>query len=165
MDAMECFRTRRSIRSYKDQPVPRDVIESIVDVGHLAATGMNLQPCHFVVVTDAAMRQNIADITQYGKFIAQAPVCIAVISEDVKYYIEDGSAAVQNILNAARANGLGSCWVAGDKKPYADDLRKLLGAPDGYKLIALIAIGYAAEERQTTKKPLAEVMHWESFRL
>ena len=78
MDAMECLKTRRSIRAYTNEPVPQEVIEDIVDAGRLAATANNLQPWHFIVVTDLEMRRRIAGICEYGKFIADAPVCIVV---------------------------------------------------------------------------------------
>ena len=105
---------------------------------------MNLQPWQFVVVTDKSMRAKIAHLTDYGKFIAGAPACIAVFCQDTKYYLEDGSAAVENILLAATALGLGSCWVAGDKKPYAEEVANLLGVPRKYKLIALISLVVAS---------------------
>lgn len=166
MDAIEALKTRRSIRKYLEKPVPKELVENLVGIGRLAATANNLQPWEFVVVTEAKMRKQLADITEYGKFIAIAPVCIVVFSKDTKYFLEDCSAATQNILVAARAYGLGSCWVAGDKKPYADQIRKLLGIPEGYKLISHIAIGYT-EEKQTeskNKRPVSEVIHWERFR-
>lgn len=80
MDAIECMKTRRSVRVYQDKPVPREIIEDIVDCGRLAATAINIQPWQFIVVQDPAMRKRIADTTDYGKFIAQAPVCIAVFA-------------------------------------------------------------------------------------
>ncbi|HUV05801.1 MAG TPA: nitroreductase family protein [Armatimonadota bacterium] len=160
MDAIECMKTRRSIRAYQDKPVPKEVIEDIVDCGRLGATAINIQPWGFVVAQDAMMRKKIADTTDHGKFIAQAPVCIAVLCEDTKYYLEDGCAATQNILNAARAHGLGSCWVAGDKKGYAQQIVEMLGMPPNYKLVSLVSIGYPAEERSPTKKRLSEVLRW-----
>jgi len=164
MDAIECMKTRRSVREYKSDVVPRELIDQIVDCGRLAASAINIQPWKFIVVTDVAMRRKIADITDYGKFIADAPVCIAVCCENVKYYLEDGSAATQNMLNAARASGLGSCWVAGDKKAYASRICELLGAPAPFVLVSLIAIGYPREVATTKeKKPLSEVMSWERF--
>jgi len=163
MDAIECLKTRRSVRSYTNQPVPREVIEDIVDAGRLAASAINIQPWQFIVVTDSRMRQKLADITDHGKFIADAPVCIVVFCEDCKYYLEDGSAATQNLLLAATACGLGSCWVAGDKKPYAEDICRLLNAPAGYRLVSLVAVGYPAEKPSPSKRLLSEVLHWEKW--
>jgi nitroreductase len=163
MDAIECLKTRRSVRSYTNDPIDRAVIEDIVDCGRLAATGMNLQPWEFVVVTDPAMRRKIADITEYGKFIADVPVCIAVISEKCKYFIEDCSAATQNLLLAAHAHGLASCWVAGDKKPYCAEIAAILGVPETHTLVSLVAIGHPKAIPEPQKRPLSETLHWERF--
>jgi len=164
MDALEALKTRRSVRKYTNQPVSKEDVETMVDAGRLAATARNEQPWEFVVVTEASVRKELARIAEYGKFIADAPVCIVVFGKDSKYYLEDGCAATQNILVAARALGLGSCWVAGDKKPYADDIRKLLGVPDGYKLVSMNAIGHAeGPSTMPSKRSLGEVLHWERF--
>ena len=163
MDALEMLKTRRSVRAYKRAPVPRKTIEDIVDCGRFAPTANNVQPWEFVVVTDTELLRKIAAATDHGKFIADAPVCVIVLSKETKYYLEDGSAATQNILLAAHAHGLGSCWVAGDKKPYASEICRLVGAPSGYKLVSLIPIGYPMETPQKKKRPLADVLHWEKF--
>ena len=68
-------------------------------------------------MTDPEVLHRIANTTDYGKFIEDAPVCVLLLCRGTKYYREDGSAAAENILLASRAHGLGSCWVAGDKKP------------------------------------------------
>lgn len=163
MDAMECLKTRRSVRAYISQAVSPEIIEDIIDAGRLAATAINIQPWAFIAVNDKPLRHKLADITDHGKFIAEAPVCIVVFCEDTKYFLEDGSAATQNILNAAHAHGLGSCWIAGDKKPYSNEISELLNVPGNYKLISLIAIGYAAATPDPVKKPLESVMHWNRF--
>lgn len=131
MDAMEALVTRRSCRQFSSREVGRDLIEKIVDAGRLAATARNVQPWEFVVVVDAAARRELAGMTDTGRFIADAPVCIAVLTKETKYYLEDGSAATQNLLVAAHALGLGSCWVAGDKKPYASKAAAFLGTTGG----------------------------------
>jgi nitroreductase len=163
MDAIEALKTRRCIRVYTNQSVPREVIEDIIDCGRLAATARNGQPWEFVVITDPKRRRSIAGKTDFGRFIADAPVCVVVLCKDSKYYLEDGSCASHNLLVAARAHGLGACWVAGDKKMYADEIRQEVGAPDGYKLVSMISIGYPAEQRQVPKRTLKEVIHWEKF--
>jgi nitroreductase len=163
MDAIEAIKTRRSVRTFLPEPVSRQILEDLVDCGRLAATAINIQPWEFVVVTSEAGRKSLSDITDHGKFIVDAPACIVVLCKDSKYYLEDGAAATQNILVAARAHGLGACWIAGDKKPYADDIRQTLGAPDGYKVISLIAIGKPAQDPHPGKRTLSQVMHWERF--
>lgn len=165
MDAIEALKTRRSIRKYLEKPVPKEIVEDIIDTARLAPTANNVQPWEFVVVTDSKVRKQLAEITDYGKFFSVAPVCIIVFSKDAKYYLEDGSAATENILLAARAHGLGSCWVAGDKKAYADRIRELVGVPIGYKLVSLIAVGYPAEAHPEPKgkRSLSSMVHWEKF--
>jgi len=163
MDAIEVLKTRRAVRAYKAEPVARKVIEDIVDCGRLAATAINIQPWEFIVVTAPDTLRRIAEITDYGKFIASVPVCVIVLCKDTKYYLEDGSAATENILLAARAHGLGSCWVAGDKKPYTAEICRLVGAPQGCKLVSLIPMGHPAEMPEQVKRPLSDVLHWEKY--
>jgi len=163
MDAIEVLKTRRSVRAYRSEAVPKKILEDIIDCGRLAASANNLQPWEFVVVTEPAMLRKIAGLTDYGKFIPQAATCVVVLCKDTKYYLEDGSAATENILLAARAHGLGSCWVAGDKKPYASDVCRLVGAPSGCRLVSLIPLGYPAEIPEQPKRPLSEVLHWEKY--
>ena len=163
MDAIEMLKTRRAVRAYTREPVPQKTIEDIVDCARLAASAINIQPGEFVVVMDPALRRRLAETTDHGKFIADAPVCVVVLCQDTKYYLEDGSAATENILLAARAHGLGACWVAGDKKPFASEICRLVGAPQNFKLVSLIPIGYPAESPEKTKRPLSAVLHWEKY--
>ncbi|MEM3072770.1 MAG: nitroreductase family protein [Candidatus Bathyarchaeia archaeon] len=164
LDALEAIRRRRSVRRFKPDPIPKETIEKLVDAGRWAPSGMNVQPWEFIAVTNPETRRRIAGITDYGKFIAQAPLCIAVFCKDTKYYLEDGCAAVENILIAATALGLGSCWVAGDKKRYVDQVREMLNVPRGYKLVALIAIGYPLDgPSERRRRDLKEILHYESF--
>ncbi|MBI5546532.1 MAG: nitroreductase family protein [Deltaproteobacteria bacterium] len=165
MDALTAIASRHSTRSFTHQPVSRAQLESIVDAGRHAPTARNDQPWQFVVVAEGAARKRLAELTEGGgAFIADAPACIAIFCKAGKYFLEDGCVAAQNMLVAATALGLQSCWVAGDKKPYAEAVGTLLFAPEGMKLVALLAIGYGTSGGQPTpKKPLAEVLHWERF--
>ncbi|MBI5183434.1 MAG: nitroreductase family protein [Nitrospinae bacterium] len=164
MDAITAIRTRRSIRSFNNQPVPPDIIETIIDSGRLAPSANNVQPWEFVVITREETRKKIAEITDYGKFIAQSPVCIATFCKDTKYYLEDGCAATENMLISAHALGLAGCWVAGDKKRYCQEIAHLLGVPPHYKLVSLIPLGYSDKTVNAHhKRDLGEVLHWERF--
>jgi len=164
MDALTALKTRRSVRAYRLDAVPAALIEDIVDCGRLAATARNVQPWEFVVVTEAAARKRLAAMIDTGRFIADATVCIVVFCRDVKYYLEDGSAALQNILLAAHAHGLGSCWVAGDKKPYCTAVAQMLGASADRKLVGLVAIGYAVNaSSMPPKRSLNDVLHRDRF--
>ena len=139
MELLEAIRTRRSIRRFKKEPVPPELIEKMLEAARWAPSSVNSQPWEFIVVTEAALRRKIADLAEYGKHIAQAPACIAVFCQDTKYYLEDGSAATQNILVAAAALGVQSCWVAGDKKDYTVDVARLVGLPPEFRLPVILA--------------------------
>ncbi len=163
-ETIQVLRTRRSVRKFKTSPVDEATLREILDCARLAPTAMNVQPWEFVIVREAARRAELAEITNYGKFIAVAPVCVAVLAREGKYYLEDGCAALVTILIAAWARGLATCWVAGDKKPYADQIRDLLGAPPDQRLVGLIALGHPAETPATPpKRPLDETLHWDTF--
>ena len=164
MDALVAIKTRRSVRSYRAESVANSVIEDIVDCGRWAATARNVQPWEFIVITGDETRRDLARLIETGRFLDQAPVCLAVFCRDTKYFLEDGSAAIENMLVAAHAHGLGTCWVAGDKKPYAETVAKLLRVPPTHKLIGLIALGHAtAAPVPPPKRPLREVLHHEHF--
>ncbi len=163
MDCLTALKTRRSVRAYTGEPVAREILADLVDCGRLAASAVNVQPWEFVVVTEPAALCAISAVTDYGGFIAQAAACIVVLCRDTKYYLEDGCNASQNILVAAHAHGLGGCWIAGDKKPYAENVRRLVGAPDGLRVISLLAIGHPAERPEKEKRPVSDILHWERF--
>jgi nitroreductase len=163
MEVLKILKETRSIRKYQKKEIPKEIIEDIIDCARFAPTAVNIQPWEFIVITDKNMREKIADITDYGKFIKDAPVCIVVFCKDTKYYLEDGSAATTYILLAAKSYNLGSCWIAGDKKFYAEKIRELLKVPEGYKLISLISIGYPDENPHPQKRNLKDVLHWEKW--
>ncbi len=164
MDLFEVIAKRKSVRKYQTTPVAKETVERIIDAARRAPSGNNVQPVEYVVVTNPEMRKKLAETCDYGRFIAEAPVCIVVFSKDTKYYLEDGSAAVENILLAATALGLGTCWVAGDKKYYSRTIGNLLDVPHNYKLIALVSLGYAeGEATGKIKRDVNEVLHWERF--
>lgn len=164
MDFFEVVKNRKSVREYSDKAVPKELIEKIVDAGRLAATARNEQPWEFVATSDKAVLKKICDMCPNGPFVKGASSLIAVFSRDTKYYIEDCSAATENMLLAIEALGLGGCWVAGDKKDYAEDIRKIFNIPDGYKLVSMVTVGYPKkQEKPHAKKSLKDVLRWERY--
>lgn len=164
MDLFDAIEKRRSVRAYLTKPVSRPSLEKIVDAGRRAPTGRNEQPWEFLVITDMYVRQRIAELTTYGKYIADAGACIAVFCRDTPYYLEDGAAATMSMLLAATALDLGSCWIAADKAPYAPAIAELLAAPGTHHLVALVAIGHPSEQPpRNSKRALSEVVHWETW--
>ena len=161
MDTLEAIRNRRSIRRYKHEVIPKDDLETIVDAGRLAATGSNRQPWDFIIVTAKPM---IANFKVTVAWIENASAVIVVVMDpESRWWVEDGAAAIENMLLASTALGYGSCWVEGDVLPYEDTIRSLLGIPSNRRVMALIPIGIPAETPKPRKKPLKEVLHWEKY--
>jgi len=164
---METFASifqRASVRSYQPKSIPKEMLEKLVDAARRAPSARAVEPWEFVVVTEHSALNRLGQIADTGSFIAQSAACIAVFCKETKYYLEDGSAATENILLGAADLGLGACWVAGDKKPYAAEVGKFLGVPENVKLVSLIALGWpAATSRQAKNRSLQEVLHWEKY--
>ena len=157
-ELVQIMKSRRSVRQFETKPIPLEIIEDILDCARLAPTAINIQPWLFGAVTDLELRRQIAALTDYGKFIENCAVCFAIFTDSSKkYFLEDGCAATENILLACTAYGIGSCWVAGHKKAYADSVKKLLNVPESYTLISLIAAGYSKQKPSLKKKSLDEV--------
>jgi nitroreductase len=164
MQTFDAISKRASIREYDSKPIEKDILESIVDAGRRAPTARRVEPWEFVVVTDKGTLKKLGEIANTGRFIKDAACCIAVFSQDTKYYLEDCCAATENILLAAVDSGLGACWVAGDKKPYVEEVSRLLGASSGLKLVSLISLGWPkGEAKQVKSRKIEDVLHWEKF--
>ncbi|MFH1847014.1 MAG: nitroreductase family protein [Candidatus Omnitrophota bacterium] len=164
---METFKTisgRVSVREYKNKEIEKELLKKLVDAGRRAPSARAVEPWHFVVVSEKNVLEKLGKIAPTGSFIKNAAVCIVVFCQDTKYYLEDGCAATENILIEAEDLGLGACWVAGDKKPYAKEVAELLNAPDDVKLISLISLGWPkSRAEQIKKRTLEDVLHWEKF--
>jgi nitroreductase len=159
------IKARHSIRRFKPDLIDENAIRDAIECARLSPTAMNLQPWLFGVVQDKKTLETIAQLTDHGKFIAQAPVCFAVFGEKkATYYLEDCCAATENLIIALQAYGIGSCWVAGDKKGYAEPVRKLLNVPDEYTLVSLVPAGLPADISIVKKKDLKFVVFKESFK-
>jgi nitroreductase len=161
MDAFEAIRKRRTVRSFTGAAIPRADLEMIVDAGRLAASGYNRQPWDFIVVTDRGMIEQLKIAAQW---MEKAGAIIAVVLDPAtKYWLEDGSAAVENMLLAATALGYGSCWLEGYTLPLESQFKALLSVPDDKRLLTLVPVGVPVEWPAKEKKSLEQVLHWEKF--
>jgi nitroreductase len=154
MDALECIATRRSIRKFLDIPVEFEKIGNVLDAGRYAPSAGNLQDWKFILITDEAMRQNIAKACVEQFWIGTAPVMIVVCTEPdktkrfygehgEKYSIQNGAAVIQNMQLAAHSQGLGSCWVGA----FEDEaIKRLLSIPDNVIVQAIVPLGYPDEK-------------------
>ncbi|MFH1854104.1 MAG: nitroreductase family protein [Candidatus Omnitrophota bacterium] len=164
MEFFDVIKHRKSVREYSDKKIDNAIIEKIIDAGRVAATARNEQPWEFTATSDSDIMKKICDICPNGPFIKDASHLLAVFSRDTKYYLEDCSAATENMLLAIEALDLGGCWVAGDKKDYAETVRNIFNAPQGYRLVSMIAVGYPKKPQGAkAKRPLKEVLHWEKW--
>ena len=153
MDALELLKRRRSIRDFKKKQVPDAVVSDVLECARLAPTARNAQPWLIGAVSDPTLLAELGGLADHGAFIADAAVCFAVFClAGEKYYLEDGCAATMNVILACEAHGLGSCWVAGDKKSYSGDVRELLNVSGEYTLVALVAAGYPSQTPKTKIK-------------
>lgn len=164
-EIISTIKKRRSIRQFIPKEIPKQAIEELIDCARMAPTARNVQPWEFIAITERKMLNEIGKLAFTGPFIKDCACCIAVCCKDTKYYLEDGCAATQNLLIAASSLNIGSCWVAGDKKEYSHEVLKLINVPDGFKLVSLIALGYAPNQNQETleKRPVKEILHWQKF--
>jgi nitroreductase len=161
MDALEAIRTRRSIRLYTGDPIPQAHLEMIVDAGRLAPSGNNTQPWDFIVVTDRVMIQRLKIAAEW---MDKAGAVIGLVMDPTtRWWIEDGAAAVENILIASTALGYGACWLEGYTLQREEQLKKLLGVPTDRRLLTLIPIGAPMEAPAPWKKSLTQVIHWEKY--
>jgi nitroreductase len=111
MEALEAIRKRRSVREYTGDPVPREALETIVDAGRLAPSGNNRQPWEFIAVTD---REIINELKGAAHWLEKVGAVIGVVLDPTsRWWVEDGAAAVENMLIASTALGYGSCWLEG----------------------------------------------------
>lgn len=161
MDVFEAIHQRRSVRSYTGATIPRQDLEKIVDAGRMAASGHNCQPWDFIVITRPDLIERMG---QVRKWMAQAGAIIAIVLDPLtRYWLEDGSAASQNMLLACTGLGYGSCWVEGGIIPVENELKELLGVPAEKRLLIVVTVGEPAEQPVKEKRPLEEVLHWERY--
>jgi len=159
------IKSRHSVRKFKPDPLDERVIQDAIECAALAPTARNVQPWLFGVVREKQMQKTIAGLAANGAFIADCAACFFVFCEKKElYYLEDGCAATENLILALQAYGVASCWVAGDKKEYAESVRKLLNVPETYTLVSLVAAGMPAEVTIAPKKPLKKLVFFEQFK-
>ena len=150
---MKALFERRSIRTYTQQQVPEDTVREIINAGMCAPSAGNEQPWHFVVINERRILDEIPTFHKHAGMIRKAPVAILVCGDLQKevhqgFWVQDCSAATENILIAISHNGLGGVWVGVyPREDRVDGMRKLLGLPEHVVPFALIPLGYSATEK------------------
>ena len=159
MALLDIIRHRRSVRRYLDKPVERDKIMLCLEAARLAPSACNSQPWKFIILRDRKIREEVAKATTYGKFLADAPLGIAVVIDPQAstHPVEDGAIATQNMLLASHALGLGACWIGAYGSVYEATVSELLRIPKGKRVLSILAIGYPAESPRSSRKELEEL--------
>lgn len=153
---------RRSIRAYTAEPVSPSDIQSLLEAGMAAPSASNRKPWHFVVVTDRQTLRALADAHPYGKMLAHAPLAIAVCGDPAvsAWWVQDCSAATENILVAAAGLGLGAVWIGSHGAPEREAaIRRVLAIPDSIGVLSLLAIGHPAEKKEPRTQYSADRVH------
>ncbi len=158
------IKSRHSVRKFKPGIPDEAVVRDVLECAHLAPTARNAQAWLFGVVRDRDTLANISELAENGRFIRDAALCFATFGKrDHQYYLEDCCAATENLILALHAHGIGSCWVAGAQKPYAEQVRTMLEVPPEYTLVSLVAAGFPREISMVPKRPLEEVAFFDTY--
>lgn len=142
---------RRSIRKYTSRPVDDEDIKTLLEAAMAAPSAYDLGPWHFVVVTNREKMDALAEAHPYGKMLFQAPLCIAVCGDkkNSKYWVQECSAATENLLLAATALGLGAVWLGVyPRENRVAFVRRVLKIPKTIVPLNLISIGHPAEVKE-----------------
>ena len=173
-DALSVITQRTSVRRYdQTRDVPDETVETLLRAAMSAPTAINLQPWEFIVVRDKKTLAALAKANRFGGMIAQAPVAIVVCGDTIqesngapnKWWMLDCSAATENMLLAATAQGLGAVWTA--VYPHEDRVaaaRRILSIPERYMPLCVVPVGYPADPSAKPKNKWKPVkIHKERF--
>jgi nitroreductase len=171
MDLMEAIKTRRSIRKFRETPVPENLLKEVLNAARLAPSADNAQPWKIIVVRDEQMKQKVTQACNGQKFLVQAPIVLVVcgIPEDafqtvggyMSSHVIDASIALDHVTLAAHSLGLGTCWVAWFKEEKVKDI---LGIPEDVRVVALSPLGYPDESpERPSRKNLEELIAYDKY--
>lgn len=173
MDIYEVIKTRRSIRSYKPDPIPEDKLRRVLEAVRLAPSGNNRQPWKFILVKDEKLKEQLVPLCYNQSFIASAPMVVVACGYNIHYnrggymgdlsMVVDVAIAVDHLTLAARAEGLGTCWIGSFDN---EEVKKLLHIPGEVQVVALTPLGFPKKEEflpTEDRKPLREIVCQDRF--
>jgi nitroreductase len=167
LELMDAIKNRRSIRSYKPDPVPEEKVRAVLEAAIWAPKAW--ERWEFVVVREAKTRGELAKAAKGSEHLGEAPVDIVVCSnlrgakarDRELYSIQEAAAAIQNLMLKAHEEGLGTCWVSEFREA---SVAKALGLPRGVRPLSIISLGHPGEAPAAPgRKGLDEVVHWERY--
>jgi len=170
MTVMEAIKARKSVRAFEERPVEDEKLASVLEAARLAPSASNRQEWRFVVVRDEGTRARLAKAANSQTFVGEAPVVIAACAETDSHvmscgqecYPIDVAIAVDHLTLAAAELGLGTCWIGAFCEA---DVKKVLGIPEGVRVVELMPLGYPAdpEPKDKNRRGLDEIVHWEKW--
>lgn len=170
MTMIDIIFARRSIRSYQERPVEMEKIDVLLKAAMAAPSAMNIKPWEFIIVTDAQKLSDIRGALIFGKF--NAPLAILVCGNTSffkhplasRFWVQDCSAATENILLAAVELGLGTVWCGVHPiHNFTKQISDILELPDHVKPLNVIYVGYPAEEKPARTQYNPQRVHWEGY--
>ena len=164
MELLEGIFSRRSVRSYRDEPVSPEELQQILRAGSMAPSGLNNQPWRFVTIRAAEVKNDLAALTRYRRIVSTAPLLIAVFIDTAAIYneVKDHQgigACIENMLLAAHGLGLGAVWL-GEILKSSEEVRVRLGVAETMELMAMVADGHPVElsGERVGRKPLEQLL-------
>jgi len=170
----EAIKSRRSVRAFTREDVSEEEVEKLIDAARWAPSAGNIQPWEFIVVRKPQIKRGLSIAALDQTFIEEAPVVIVVCANQIRsghgygargvhlYCLQDTAAAIQNMLLAACALGLATCWVGAFRE---EEAKKALNLPEGVRPVAIIPVGHPAEKPLArSRRPLSEIIHYETYR-
>jgi nitroreductase len=170
MTTIETIYARRSIRQYQDKTVEKEKLEILLKAAMAAPSAMNIKPWEFVVVTDSKILSEIRSSLMFGKHNAPAAIVVCGNTSFFKlpiasrFWVQDCSAATENILLAAVELGLGTVWLGIHPiHNYKKRISKVLSLPENVTPLNVIYVGYPAEEKAPRTQYNPERVHWQKY--
>jgi nitroreductase len=170
LDVLEAIKNRRSIRKYLDKPVEEEKLQKILEAARLSPSAVNCQPWNFILVKDKTARLSLLQAYKRDWFAAAPIIIIACATPEEawqrtngeEYWKIDTAIALQSLVLAATAEGLGTCWIGAFDEQKA---KKALGIPENVRVVAMMTVGYPAEQKEqvTERKPLEEIIHYDHW--
>ena len=151
-ESIHTILARRSIRNYTAEPVAGEQVKTLLKAAMAAPSASNLRPWHFIVVTDRQTLDNLGKVHPFGKMLFEAPLCIAVCGDPTvsrRHWVQDCSAATENLLLAVTALGLGAVWLGvHPNEERVAAIHQILHIPEMIVPLNLVSIGHPAEEKE-----------------
>lgn len=170
MNVLTAIQGRRSIRQYSSQPVEDEKLDKILEAARLSPSASNRQSWKFVVVKDSETRARLTEAAGSQSFVGQAPIILVACGTDPDgvmmcgqhRYTVDLSIATAYMILEAHEQGLGTCWLGRFDEPK---VKKILGIPDGVRVVAMTPLGYPAESpAQRPRKKLEEIVCYDRYK-